>query len=212
MAREVKPGNPLLPCIRFDLDDKPVCGVLGKTGPRGYRGFRGYRGRTGLTGAVGPVGPVGPQGAQGIQGIQGNKGDKGDTGAQGIQGIQGAPGHTVVVSGNKTSPITATGAALTGINLTSVATCNNTPDTPEAYGGGGLVNITGSTSGTDVVPISNGYPGTLSGPVSVSPSPPAGNGGQISTQSADSYESQAVIDVLHSGDSVTLQSYVVCGP
>jgi hypothetical protein len=52
----------------------------------------------------------------------------------------------------------------------------------------------------------------LSGPVSVSPAPPAGNGGQVSTQPADSYEVQAVIDILHPSDSVTLQSYVVCGP
>jgi hypothetical protein len=204
-AGELAAAHSLTACLRIDIDDKLVCGILGprgKTGARGSRGRTGARGAIGATGATGPLGPVGPQGPQGV---------KGNTGAIGPQGIQGAPGPTVVVAGNKTSPITSTGATLTGTQLTSVASCTNAANRPEAYGGGGYVTITGQNSGTDVVPLSNSFPGILSGPVSVSPIP-AGNGGQVSNGPGNAYEAQAVIDILNPGDSVTVQAYVICGP
>jgi hypothetical protein len=79
------------------------------------------------------------------------------------------------------------------------------------------VTITGSGQSTDVVPISNSFPGRLSGPVSVAPNPgPVNNqpaaGGTVSAQPDNAYEVQAVIDVLNPGDSVSLQAYVTCGP
>ena len=72
-------GKTLLNCIRFDIDDQPVCGVL-RDGPRGRTGKTGARGYRGFTGAQGLQGLQGLQGTQGIQGIQGNQGN------QGIQG------------------------------------------------------------------------------------------------------------------------------
>ncbi|MEA2210168.1 MAG: hypothetical protein QOF83_116 [Solirubrobacteraceae bacterium] len=207
-AGELAAAHSLTSCLRIDIDDKLVCGILG---PRGKTGARGRQGQRGPTGATGPVGPVGPVGPQGIPGPTGAIGPTGLTGPTGPKGADGTPGPTVTVAGNKTSPITSTGATLTGTQLTSVASCTNAANRPEAYGGGGYVTITGQNAGTDVVPLSNSFPGILSGPVSVSPIP-AGNGGQVSNGPANAYEAQAVIDILNPGDSVTVQAYVICGP
>jgi Collagen triple helix repeat (20 copies) len=108
-------GNSLLQCIRFDVDDKPVCGIM-RIGPRGPRGL------TGATGLTGPIGPVGPQGIQGPPGPQGETGPDGQPGPRGLvgppgtpgatgstgprgltgpPGPQGTPGPTVVVAGNR---------------------------------------------------------------------------------------------------------------
>src|SRR3954462_15668004 len=48
----------LLHCIRFDVDDKPACGIM-RRGPRGRQGFRGKHGETGPQGVRGLTGATG---------------------------------------------------------------------------------------------------------------------------------------------------------
>jgi hypothetical protein len=73
-------GKTLLNCVRFDIDDQPVCGIRGE---RGLRGVTGATGRTGATGATGPMGPTGPTGAVGPQGAMGGQGATGANGRDG---------------------------------------------------------------------------------------------------------------------------------
>lgn len=211
-------------CLKIDIDDIPVCGVMGprgNTGARGAQGARGFRGfpgatgptgatgQTGQTGATGAQGPVGPAGPQGPQGVTGAQGPKGDTGAQGPQGIQGAPGPTTVVNGNLVNFSAASGP-LTGTVLTSVARCPSA-GTPEAYGGGGYVTRTGQHASSDVVSLMSSYPGLYVSPSQVAPIP-TGTGGQQSSQPANAYESDSVITQYNAGDTITVQAYVICGP
>jgi hypothetical protein len=212
-------GQSLVNCIRFDVDDQLVCGVLrqgkpGKTGPRGAQGRTGPRGRTGktgaegapgalgpfgLTGLTGPTGPAGPIGPQGIPGV------KGDTGATGPQGAQGSPGGTVIVTGNVGRFAASVNGNEAQLLPVSVAECPASIHT-QAYGGGGIINITGKTSAGDVVTLQSSYPGLANGPNEVDPvsstSPGAGN----------AYEAQAVVTNLSGGDTATVTAYVVCGP
>lgn len=204
-------GKTLLNCIKFDVDDQPVCGVLrrgprGKTGPRGRRGPRGYRGYRGFTGSQGPAGAQGPAGPTGPQGPQG------PVGATGATGPQGAPGPTDVVAGNEVRFTESNGPG-TGTELpVSVAKCPVGPD-PEAYGGGAQIIKGGSQSTADVVTLEASFPGIYVSPSEVDPLPSAGApSGSVSTQPANAYEAQAVITSLNSGDNVTVQAYVVCGP
>ncbi|HET8980298.1 MAG TPA: hypothetical protein VFN55_14375, partial [Solirubrobacteraceae bacterium] len=83
--------------------------------------------------------------------------------------------------------------------------------TPEAYGGGGFINRTGTNSTSDVVTLMSSYPGLYQSSSHVTPIP-SGNGGQQSTQPANAYEADAVITNYNAGDTITVQSYVVCGP
>lgn len=206
-------GNSLLQCIRFDVDDKPVCGIM-RVGPRGRRG---------LTGATGPIGPIGPQGIQGPSGPKGDTGSTGPagprgpigptgvtgaTGPQGAQGFtgpqgpQGTPGPTVVVQGNVVGPITQSQNApvLNGSDsFYSVAAC---PQNTAAYGGGGVISKSGVP---DIVTLESSFPGRLNGP-----------GAEITPftagQTDNAYEAKAVVTNLNNGDSFTLRSYVICGP
>jgi hypothetical protein len=211
-------GKSLLNCIKFDVDDQPVCGVLRK-GPRGLRGFRGLPGpigAQGVQGVQGIQGPVGPQGLQGPRGPQGIQGVKGDTGATGATGLQGAPGPTEVVAGTHIGPFTSSNGFYTGTELTSVAKCPLTH--PEAYGGGGIITKTGANTTSDVVSLEDGYEGNYVSDSEVDPLPPPTTGqtfstpGAVSTSPANAYESKAIISTLNNGDAVQLQSYVVCGP
>lgn len=195
-------GKSLVNCIKFDVDDQPVCGVLrqgprGKKGARGPRGYRGYRGFTGPRGATGAQGPVGPTGA---------------TGATGPMGPQGAPGPTDVVAGN-TVRFTESNGPGTGTELQpSVAKCPVGPD-PEAYGGGAQIVKGGAQNTADVVTLESSYPGIYVSAAEVDPLPSAGApSGTVSTQPANAYEAQAVITSMNGGDNVTVQAYVVCGP
>jgi hypothetical protein len=165
-------------------------GGVGPTGGPGAAGPQGVNGVDGATGAVGPIGPVGPQGPQ---------------------GLQGAPGPTEVVAGSKIGPLISTNGSMTGVELQpSVAHCP--VDHPEAYGGGGTITKNGQNSTSDVVTVENSFPGLFQSQTSVTPLPLGSTPGQASTQPATAYEFQAVITQLNNGDSVTVQSYAVCGP
>ncbi|HET8976732.1 MAG TPA: hypothetical protein VFN87_01150 [Solirubrobacteraceae bacterium] len=184
------PGKSLLNCIKMDVDDQPVCGVLRK-GPRGARGARGPRGYRGFTGPAGPAGPTGATGPQG------------PVGPQGPRGVQGAPGPTVVIEGNAAPFSYSGGPDPSGTPVTSVAVCPAGSSTPEAYGGGGYV-VTNDQNGRDIVTLQSSFPGSYSGG---SVTPMTGNNAP-----ADSWEAQAVITRLASGDNGTVTAYVVCGP
>jgi Collagen triple helix repeat (20 copies) len=210
--------KPVATCVRFDNGEGPVCGIMLR-GPRGAKGARGPIGKTGPVGLMGPQGIQGPQGVQGPQGIQGNQGAVGPTGPQ---GIQGAPGHTVVVAGTVVKE-TAPPQGEQNTELTpSVAQCpsSGSPNsTPEAYGGGVQIQKSGSESGGDVVTIEQHYLGTYVNSTTVNALPPGTNPGDISNQAANAYLGQAVITELGGsgknnvpGDTVTVQSFVVCGP
>lgn len=191
-------------CVTFDDGEGPECGIRLR-GPRGPRGVRG------ATGKVGPIGPIGATGAQGPQGPIGPVGPQGPQGPQGIQGIQGAPGHTVVVAGTK---VVVNGFEQDQTVPATVAQCT-APGDPEAYGGGVQIQTpSGAESNGDVVTLEQHYLGTYdSGTKLVDPLPPAGSAsGTVSTTNANAYEGQAVVTYLASGDSVTVQSFVVCGP
>lgn len=200
-------GKPQVKCLKFDVDDQLVCGIL----RRGPQGPRGPKGKTGLTGLVGPQGATGPQGPQGPVGPVGPVGPQG---LQGIQGIQGAPGHTVVVAGTQVVETAPPAGDPQGKELTaSVARCT-APGDPEAYGGGVQIQKSGSEVGGDVVTLYQHYLGTYnSGTGFVDAVPAFGSpAGTVSTQAANAYEGQAVVTYLAGGDTVTVQSYVVCGP
>jgi len=204
-AADTETNNPLLNCVQFDLGDQKVCGIA----LRGPRGRTGPKGKTGPIGLVGPQGPVGPQGVQGPQGPQGVVGPVGPVGPQ---GIQGAPGHTVVVAGNL---VTLPGYQPEGTQLApSTAVCT-VPADPEAYGGGIQINPTGTESTSDVVTIQQQTLGTWDSGKSTFTPLPGPLGTPASTQSqtaANAFQANAVVTVLNPNDTVTAQSYVICGP
>jgi collagen triple helix repeat protein len=201
-------GQTQLQCIKLDVDDQQVCGIM----RRGPTGSKGAKGRRGLTGSKGKTGAAGSPGLTGVQGPQGGVGQVGPVGPQGLQGVQGAPGHTIVVSGTQIQA-TAPSSGTTNTTLTpSVAQCPApSSGTPEAYGGGVTIQKAGAQSGGDVISIAQHYPGTFSSSTSVTPLPSSGQG-VASTTAANAYEGQAVITELNGGDTVTVQAYVVCGP
>jgi collagen triple helix repeat protein len=217
-----KAGHAGVLCLRFDVDDQPGCLGLG---PRGQHGSRGLRGATGLRGVTGPVGLVGPLGAVGALGPIGPQGARGMQGIQGIQGPTGAfgpdasnpTGHTVIVLGNKIGPIPFPSGPATGTELTpSVARCPVSGPDREAYDGGARIitsdpNNPGQPTG-DVVGLESSFPGLYAGQTQVDPLPLGSRPGGVSNQAANAYEAQAVVSEVHSGDNVTVQSYVVCGP
>jgi hypothetical protein len=226
----VDAGKPLINCLRFDVDDKLVCGIL-KVGPRGPKGARGPFGPIGPQGIPGPLGPVGPQGvqgppgptgatgAQGAVGPRGPIGPTGQTGATGQQGArgftgpqgpQGTPGPTVVVQGNQRIFTQSPSApSSTGTEFYSIASCPTSGDT-QAYGGGGVIQKSGSNAGSDVVVLESSYPGVFHGSGEVNPFVASSNPSQGVSDNA--YEAKAVVSQLTPGDSFSLQAYVVCGP
>jgi Collagen triple helix repeat (20 copies) len=180
-----EPGKSLINCIKFDIDDQPVCGVLrrgprGKAGARGPRGYRGYAGATGPKGATGPQGPAGPQGP---------------VGPTGPQGEPGAPNGTEVFS---SSPVTISSTTI-GVPYEAIAVCPVTGVYVQAYGGGANVQVNNQNN-RDVVTLQNSFPSTNIGN--------AVNG----TGPATAWTATAVVSQLQNGDSATLQTYVICGP
>jgi hypothetical protein len=224
-------GKPLVQCLRFDVDDLRVCGIL-RQGPRGPQGPVG---KTGPKGKTGPRGKTGPQGVQGPTGPVGATGPVGPQGIQGVQGPQGSPGPTVVVAGTQ---VTETGAqALAASPITNGEGAEITPSvaqcpapavpsnaagqpTPEAYGGGVTIQKTGTEATGDVVTLDQHFLGTYnSGTGFVNPLPAVGSpAGTVSPAPApgtfpiNAYEGQAVVTELALGDTVTVQAFVVCGP
>ena len=86
------------------------------------------------------------------------------------------------------------------------------PADPEAYGGGVQVLKSGTESGGDVVTLDQHFLGNYVSPTQVDALPAGTVPGTVSTVAANAYEGQAVVTELAGGDTVTLQSYVVCGP
>jgi hypothetical protein len=205
-------------CLRYDTDDTPQC--LTARGPRGRRGRRGLTGRRGPLGPAGPVGATGPVGAVGLQGA---------TGAQGIQGIQGKTGVVGVFAPGGYEPggsietvigtqITASfpSGPATGTELPpSVARCPSSGVDREAYDGGAIIttkNQMNQPSTGDVVGLESSFPGLYVSQTEVDPLPIGAQPGAVYIQGANAYEAQAVISEMQSGDSVTVQAYVICGP
>lgn len=223
----VDPGKQLVTCLRFDVDDKLVCGIL-KVGPRGPKGLTGPIGLQGIPGPLGPVGPqgiqgpVGPKGDTGAQGpdgargpigpigLTGANGQQGPRGFTGPQGPQGTPGPTVVLQGNQRIFTQSPSApSSTGTEFFSIARCPSSGDT-EAYGGGGVIQKSGNNSGSDVVVLESSFPGVFSGSGELNPFVASSNPNQGVPDNA--YEAKAVVSQLTPGDSFSLQAYVVCGP
>lgn len=207
-------------CVRVDSDDQTYClpyGPGGKTGARGTVGARGPVGVVGQVGVIGPVGAVGPQGAQGPRGAVGQTGPQGAVGAFSPGGSDPG-GHTVVVLGNKVGPLPFfnTPGNGSGTELTpSIAKCPSSGKDLEAYAGGASIVTanpnTPSQPTNDVVGLEKSYPGHYAGGPQVDPLPLNAPSG-LSTQPANAYEAQALITYMNSGDNVTVQSYVICGP
>jgi hypothetical protein len=200
-------------CVQTDVEGQGVCAIM-RRGPKGVTGPRGVRGKHGPIGVTGATGLEGPQGQTGPQGGTGPTGPKGDTGPQGLQGVQGAPGHTVVVAGTLVQETAPAGGDPQGKQLTpTVANCLGvSSSTPEAYGGGVVIQKSGSQSTGDVVAIQQHFLGAFVSPTQVNPLPAGSTPGTVSTTAANAYEGQAVVTQLNAGDSVTAQAYVVCGP
>jgi hypothetical protein len=202
----IEVGKSRLQCVHFDVDDQPVCGIL----RRGPRGARGLKGNTGSVGPIGLPGATGPQGPQGATGPVGATGPQGIQGPQGAQGVQGAPGHTVVVAGTQ---VTQPGPAPEGTQIPATVARCTVPADPEAYGGGVQIQKNGTESSGDVVTLAQHFLGTYNSGTGFVDALPAGTTpGTVSTQAANAYEGQAVVTQLAPSDSVTVQSYVVCGP
>jgi len=222
-------------CLRYDSDDTPQC--LTRVGPRGAQGRRGLTGRRGPQGVVGPVGATGPVGAVGLQGATGPQGIQG---IQGVQGNQGGPGvfapggydpgcwplpptpapsppcgQVVTVIGTQITASFPSGPA-TGTELPpSVARCPNSGVDREAFDGGAIIttkNQQNQPSTGDVVGLESSFPGLYVGQTEVDPLPIGAQAGALSIQAANAYEAQAVISEMQSGDNVTVQAYVICGP
>lgn len=212
-------------CLRYDTDDTPRCltrfGQRGAPGERGHAGRQGPRGAVGAKGATGPVGAVGPQGPTGAQGPQGDTGPAGNQGAVGVfhRNPDGfAPGgHTETVIGTQIQASFPSGPA-TGTELPpSVARCPNSGIDRQAFDGGAIIttsnpNNPGQPTNDDVVGLENSFPGLYVSQTEVDPLPIGAKPGAASIQSANAYEALAVISEMQSGDNVTVQAYVICGP
>jgi hypothetical protein len=225
-AKPAKASRPGLQCgIRYDTDDTPQClpsgppGPDGRRGETGHRGYQGHVGPVGLRGLVGVVGPMGPTGLQGARGAQGDPGKMGDTGPVGVFFSPGGfaqGGHTIVVLGTPIGPVQFPNGPATGTELTpSVARCPNSGVDRQAFDGGATITTLtsgGQPSTGDVVGLESSFPGLYVSQTEVDPLPIGAKPGAASIQAANAYEALAVISDMQSGDNVTVQSYVVCGP
>jgi hypothetical protein len=164
---------------------------------------------------MGATGPRGPQGIQGIQGIQGVTGPPGVFAPGGFVG-PGVNAHTIIVLGTPIGPIQFPNGPATGTELTpSVARCPLHGADRQAFDGGAIITTQdslGNASTGDVVGLESSFPGLYVSQTEVDPLPIGAKPGAASIQAANAYEALAVISTMQSGDNVTVQSYVVCGP
>jgi len=214
--------------IRYDTDDTPGC-VTRNIGAQGFQGHTGHRGNTGKTGKTGPIGPqgvvgltgpIGPTGAIGATGATGDTGPTGPTGASGAivtssPGVSGGSdpgGSTAVVLGTTVGPLPFPQGPATGTELTpSVARCPTSGPDQQAFDGGAIVSP--SDTANDVVGIEQAFPGLYVNQTEVDPLPlPSATPGGVSQEPANAYEVVAVIGSVTSKSSITITSYVVCGP
>ncbi len=162
---------------------------------------------------------MGPTGLQGARGAQGDPGKMGDTGPVGVFFSPGGfaqGGHTIVVLGTPIGPVQFPNGPATGTELTpSVARCPNSGVDRQAFDGGATITTLtsgGQPSTGDVVGLESSFPGLYVSQTEVDPLPIGAKPGAASIQAANAYEALAVISDMQSGDNVTVQSYVVCGP
>jgi hypothetical protein len=137
-------------------------------------------------------------------------------GATGPQGLAGAPGAAEMVLGTKIT-LTNNGGPLAGTEMTpSVARCPvGSSNFSDAYGGGVTIAKSGPVSGGDVISIESAYPGTFVSQTEVDPPPFLANppdNTESAQRAANAYQGTALITQLSSGDTATVQAYVVCGP
>ena len=206
-------------CVRYDADDTPYCFSYGPHGKRGPQGRVGRRGQVGLVdpvGIKGIQGAVGPRGAQGVQGVIGPTGPTGPDGAFVSPGGSNPGANTIVVLGSRIGPIPISPAPGRGTILTpSVAQCPPAGPDTEAYDGGAIIttdNSSNQPTTNDVVGLGSSFTGVDNGPTEVDPLPAGAAPGAVSTEPANAYEAQAVVTKMNQNDTVTYQSYVVCGP
>jgi hypothetical protein len=140
-------------------------------------------------GQIGPHGPAGPHGATGPQGITGPAG----------------PADSEVVDGPQIT--LSYGTDPTGSTAISTASCNSSLNgaNREAYGGGVQVTPHPTSINADLISIASSYPGE--GVTGTTEATPAAAG-----QAADAWTGVAQVNRLETGDTVTVQTYVVCGP
>jgi hypothetical protein len=151
----------------------------------------------------GQKGPAGKKGKNGKTGAIGLKGSTGPTGPIGVTGPTG-PANTEVVDG---PVITLSGSELSGSTVISTAGCDDAVNgvNREAYGGGVNVVTHPSTSVSDIVAVQASYPGEGSTGPSLATSAAQG-------APADAWTGVVVSSRMFSGDSATVQAYVICGP
>jgi hypothetical protein len=162
------------------------------------------------------VGAVGVQGATGAQGIQGIQGMTGGVGVFAPGGFK--PGGSIeTVIGTQITASFPNGPG-TGTELPpSVARCPSSGVDREAYDGGAIIktsnpNNPGATTNDDVVGLESSFPGLYVSQTEVDPLPIGAQPGAVYIQGANAYEAQAVISLMQSGDNVSVQAYVICGP
>ena len=114
------------------------------------------------------------------------------------------PANTEEVTG---PAVTLSGAQPTGSIATSTAGCDHAVNgsNREAYGGGVAVVTHPTTSVPDILTVESSYPGV--GVTGRAPAvPPAAGVG------ANAYTGTVAISRMFTGDTATVQAYVICGP
>jgi hypothetical protein len=114
------------------------------------------------------------------------------------------PANTEVVQGPS---VTLVGSAPSGSIATSTAGCDKALNgaNREAYGGGVSVVPHPTTATPDILSIESSYPGDGVTGQSAASLPAAGT-------AADAYTGTVAISRMFSGDTATVQAYVICGP
>ena len=113
----------------------------------------------------------------------------------------------MVIQGNqRTFTQSPSAPSATGSDLYSIASCPSSGNT-EAYGGGGVIT---RSNQRDLIMLESSYPGQFNGTGEVTPFVASSSPSQGLPDNA--YEAKALIANLPSGDTFTLQAYVICGP
>lgn len=114
------------------------------------------------------------------------------------------PANSEVVQG---AVVTLTGNQPTGSIATSTAGCDHAVNgaNREAYGGGVAVTTHPTTGTPDILSVESSYPGAgVTGQAPATP-PEVGKG-------ANAYTATVAISRMFTGDTATVQAYVICGP
>ena len=99
----------------------------------------------------------------------------------------------------------------------SVARCPNSGIDRQAFDGGAIITTSNPNNpnqpiNDDVVGLESSFPGLYVSQTEVDPLPIGAKPGARSIQAANAYEALAVVSQMTSGDNVTVQAYVLCGP